>query len=114
MYSLACQQIICKPTRVLSNSVTIIDHIYSGIVLRHKVLPSIIFCEIFDHFPIVAQITSLNCKHKYEPKIMIRKVSNEKIDLFLNELNSRINLEDVAKRNDIGFLIELMPEPTDK
>ena len=40
-------------------------------------------------FPIVAQIMCLNCKHKYEPKIMIRKVSNEKTDLFLNELNSK-------------------------
>ena len=45
---------------------------------------------------------------------MIRKLSNEKIDLFLNELNSRFNVEDVAKRNDIEFLIKLMLELTGK
>ena len=45
---------------------------------------------------------------------MIRKMSNEKIDVFLNELNSRINVEDVTKSNAIEFFNELMLELSDK
>ena len=45
---------------------------------------------------------------------MIRKLSNKKSYLFLNELNSTINAEDITKRNDIEFFIELMLELTDK
>ena len=41
-------------------------------------------------------------------------MSNEKIDVFLNELNSRINVEDVTKRNKIEFFNELMLELADK
>ena len=41
-------------------------------------------------------------------------MSNEKIDVFLNELNSRINVEDVTKRNEIEFFNELMLEIADK
>ena len=74
-----------------------------SLVSSHKVLPLIIGCEIFNQFLIVDQIMSLNCKHKYETKIMIPKLSNEKFDLFLNELNSKINVKDVSKRSDIEF-----------
>ena len=42
--SLECQQIICKPTNVISNSETILDHIYKSIASRYKVLRQLSPC----------------------------------------------------------------------
>ena len=45
---------------------------------------------------------------------MIRRFSNEKIDLFVNKSNLRMTAGDVTKRDYIEYLLKLILELTDE
>ena len=113
LLTLGCKQIIDKPTRVTINTQTVIDHIYANFVSNSDVSSSIIRSDISDHFPIIAQISLADFFHP-EPKIMTRRISTGKIELFVDELQVILNSNEAQKHTDIEYLLNIMLSLTNK
>ena len=56
--SLAVLPTINKPTRVTSNSATLIDNIFSNILDAEDLIPCILPLDISDHFPILYYVNN--------------------------------------------------------
>ena len=59
------------------------------------------------------QLSSLNCA-KHDSKIMTRRLSLDKIELFVSELDSNLNSEETQYHNEIAYLVDVMQELTNK
>ena len=53
--SIGCMQLVDKPTRITSTSITVIDHIYVNTALLGQILPVLFYNDISDHLPICAE-----------------------------------------------------------
>ena len=51
--------VINRPTRITSNTATLIDNIFTNVINTHAIKPSILYCDISDHLPIFVQVTQL-------------------------------------------------------
>ena len=111
--NLGCNRLIGKPTRITTTPQSIIDHIYTNIAFAKDTSTSVVQTDISDHLPVVAQLSSLNCA-KHEPKVMTRRLSLGKIELFVSELDSVLDSEETQHHRDIAYLVDVMQELTNK
>jgi len=61
--SLSCYAIINKPTRVVNEAETCIDHIYTN-NLSTEIKPHIMLHDISDHYPIYLTVSKARCQTK--------------------------------------------------
>ena len=52
LYTYAMYPLICKPTRVVKDTVTLIDNVYYNDIADNEMLNGILYTDISDHFPI--------------------------------------------------------------
>jgi hypothetical protein len=99
MYSFGFFPLINKPTRVTSNSATIIDNIFSNELTSDKqTLNGILVTSISDHFPIF-HLQSDNRAKTNDNFIFTRKISDTNKKCFIDSL-SNCSWEDVMNNSD--------------
>ena len=80
--------LITKPTRVLDNSATIIDHILTN-DYEHFIIPGIVETnEISDHFPILCQDNLTQTRKKADSTVTFYR---EKSKFYSNQFNDELN-----------------------
>ena len=88
--SLGCEQLVTCPTRVSFSRKSILDHIYIDCSMFNEIFTTaVIECDISDHYPIFVGL-NLPLKRKNTRRPLIRKILPEKIENFLNELDSTL------------------------
>ena len=79
--------LINKPTRVTSNSVSIIDNIFTNCIFDISLKKGIIKSDITDHFPIFVALNVSNCKlNTRKVKVTKRYFDEENKQSFKNDL----------------------------
>ena len=85
-----CEQLVTCPTRVSFSRKSILDHIYIDCSMFNEIFTTtVIECDISDHYPIFVGL-NLPLKRKNTRRPLIRKILPEKIENFLNELDSTL------------------------
>ena len=84
LFSLGCFPFITYPTRVTSNSTTLIDHIYTN-NMPHQATSHILLDDISDHMPILMLLNNTKYKSKGS-SIYIRETKSFNGENFLIEL----------------------------
>ena len=109
--NVGCEQLIDKPTRICQTTGSIIDHIYVNSILKDHVQPIIFYEDISDHLPICATI---KCKpiEKAANRPYRRKISQENIALFLEDLRTSLNKPKMRSNKNLDDLVTLMNELT--
>ena len=91
--SLGCKQFITSPTRITTNSCSLIDHLYSNLP-EQALSTKVLIHNISDHLPIVACINIFN-KIRFNPSsYKIRDMTN------FNENNYLLDLENNLQKVD--------------
>ena len=86
LFSYGFLQIVTKPTRISTNSATLIDHIITN--SSNDTFESFLLCwQISDHLPLIHNITFKKTKPK-QAKIKTRNFSNENVEKFKRALHS--------------------------
>ena len=83
--SLGCYQIINKPTRVVNEAVTCIDHIYTNNLSTEK-KPYIMLHDISDHYPIYLTVSKARLKRDVKQRYF-RDTRNVNIIAFNRDLH---------------------------
>ena len=109
--NVGCEQLIDKPTRICQTTGSIIDHIYVNSLLKDHVQPIIFHEDISDHLPICATI---KCKpiEKAANRPYRRKISQENIALFLEDLRTSLNKPKMRNNKNLDDLVTLMNKLT--
>ena len=82
--------VITIPTRVTSNSSTLIDHIITNNTELH-LNPVVIEADILNHFPVLCIITKPRPQQTYESKKMLyRDKSSFRVDSFCENLEAKL------------------------
>ena len=100
MYSYGFMPLINKPTRVTSQSATIIDHIYCNDVHNSHLLNGILVTDITDHYPIF----SININQDIQAKTLYftnRSLCDNNIDTFVDKLRL-CDWNDVYTQNNVN------------
>ena len=111
--SLGCDQLIVVPTRITTHSQSILDHIYvNDSILRDIHSSAVIEYDISDH---MSTFLSLNvgATKKAPNRPLVRKITEIKRDVFLNELNQKLRYLDMQNNLDFEKLINVMKELVD-
>ena len=109
--NVGCEQLIDKPTRICQTTGSIIDHICVNSILKDHAQPIIFYEDISDHLPICATI---KCKpiEKAANRPFRRKISQENIALFLEDLRTSLNKPKMRNNKNLDDLVTLMNELT--
>ena len=112
LHSVGCVQLINKPTRITTTSSSTIDHIYTSSALINQVTPTIICDDISDHLPVCAEF---KCKlsHSLTSRPVIRRLTRENIDLFLEDLDNSLYSSDM-RGIDVNELLTIMNNLTNR
>ena len=78
--SLYFRPLVSIPTRITSNSATLIDHVWCNMPLQSQTF--VIKIGITDHFPVHTLIKNINCKENKIVDIKFRNYSSENIQVF--------------------------------
>ena len=84
-----CRCAIDKPTRVKSNSATLIDHIYTN-VISSNIIPGIITSDISDHFPVFLKIKKTISERNVNSSRIIRDMRNFNQENYIADLQSKL------------------------
>ena len=72
--------VITKPTRVSTNSATLIDNIFVSDRLQQSPNSGVLITDISDHFPCMLTISDFNQSKNAPIKIIKRKLNKENLD----------------------------------
>ena len=90
--------LITHPTRISSNTATLIDNIFTN-VLNKNIHSGILMEDLSDHLPIFA-VTQNVCSVKKEDQFIIKRIINQrKLELFKRDLKS-ISWENIYNLSD--------------
>ena len=98
LYSHSMFPLITKPTRVRSNSATLIDNIFGNDLLNTKKINGILYTGISDHYPIFSILTDKTQKEKVT-SVQYRSYSQNNISKFSETLEA-LNWEEALKCTD--------------
>ena len=90
--------VITKPTRVSTNSATLIDNIFVSDKLQHFLSSGVLITGISDHFPCMLNISDFNQSKNAPIKIIKRKLNKENLDKIKKDIGS-CNWEDEIKNH---------------
>ena len=109
--NVGCEQLIDKPTKICQTTGSIIDHLYVNSILKGHAQPIIFYEDTSDHLPICATI---KCKpiEKAANRPFRRKISQENIALFLEDLRTSLNKPKMRNNKNLNDLVTLMNELT--
>lgn len=98
MYSYSLFPLINKPTRVTTQSATLIDNIFTNDIHNDNLFNGILLTDISDHFPIFMINTGRVITEKMS-FITYRNCSQRNIEVFVNELKN-IDWHDLYDKTD--------------
>jgi len=80
--------IVNIPTRVTETSKTLLDHILTNI-LSADIKPSVLQCNLSDHFPTLMQVSKLNTTQNFKSDVYKRNMKNFNSESFSNSVALR-------------------------
>ena len=89
--SAGTQVLVNKPTRIVSNSASLVDHLYTNDPVN-KLTPGIIVTDMSDHLPLFLKVSTLNPSQNNNANRMIRDWKNFNKDAFRKELKTKLTL----------------------
>ena len=105
MYSLHFLPLITKPTRVQSNSATLIDNIFSNQL--NNIISGVLYTDISDHYPIFVIIENNHIKSKIDQNIFYKRdYSPKNIDKFKDMVN-KVQWTEILKQTECNQAFSL-------
>ena len=101
MFSLGLCPLISKPSRITSNSATLIDNIFTN-ELKHENISGLVLNDISDHLPV---FTWYGCKvksHNDQPTVYKRNIDSESLQSLISDLEMQA-WEEVYSQEDANL-----------
>ena len=86
-----CKCLIDLPTRVTSESKSLIDHIYTNDI-KHRINSGILVSDISDHFPVFAIISKMKSPSNQVDNYYVRGMKKFYHENFLEQLDNQLSL----------------------
>ena len=103
--SLSCKCAIDLPTRITENSKTLLDHIHIN-ENEHLYMSAVILSDISDHFGTFIFISTKKLNNVKPNQLIIRDMNNFNYEMFLEELENRLQVENFAESDPVNKQFE--------